>query len=755
MASSPLNAVVQQLRAAAQRDGSRKTDKELLTSYLSRRDDDALAALVERHAPMVWGVCRRILRHHHDAEDAFQATFIVLVRKAATIIPREMVANWLYGVARQSAVRLRAVAAKRGAREMQTTEMPDLAAAAARDTELLSLLDHELSRLPERFRVLIVLCDLEGKSRKEAARQLNCPEGTVASRLARAREMLAKRLTHRGVALSGGAMAALLSQQAASAGVPSAVVVSTIKAATLVAAGKAATAGAISAQVSALTEGVMKAMLLTKLKSAIAVALTIGFVAIGTTIVACRTAEGQAGEKPPAEKPVQPLAKQEQEAFTAWGKEAGGLQAGLGFPPGEKRAYRHGEAVTLVVRVRNVGKETVKFEYVKQFLDEKPPTVTGADGKTVLQGGLTVLTQHHVTVEVSLAPGKEIELESRIPGAAGRRYELMPPGGGGKRATEESPLFVGTGKVSLQYERVIGNSSASSMKMDPALSKLATGTLELEIEPVPPAADPKPAKDGAPAADAAKKALEPFQGTWQIAEANERGKPGDVGALKKHPVVFDGDQWEMIYEGDKTMKWTVTVRPDKKPAEIDAAFPKDAGKGKVGRGIYKFEDGALTIALGLDKDSTRPTKFESADGDKPTLVLALKKSITNMATVTVRNNGTSIIYNGAQGTVFQGVAIATFGTGQIEFKVGKDEWEATLKVDHIMVRFPRPYGLAVQITGGDKTYEVSEFIIPTAVSAASPIARVGDAYVSFGKWDPRILLLLRDRLGIGQPENPR
>src|SRR3954463_3735544 len=114
MPSRPLSLLVQQLRAAIAPDGDGPTDGELLTLFLSRRDEDALAALVERHAPMVWGVCCRLLRNPHDVEDAFQATFLVLVQKAATVVPRETVGNWLYGVAQQTAVRLRALAAKRG-----------------------------------------------------------------------------------------------------------------------------------------------------------------------------------------------------------------------------------------------------------------------------------------------------------------------------------------------------------------------------------------------------------------------------------------------------------------------------------------------------------------------------------------------------------------------------------------------------------------------------------------------------------------
>jgi len=200
-----MSGFVQHLRSTLLlRDGRELTDGQLLTDYVSGVDEASLAALVHRHGPMVWGVCRRVLRNYHDAEDAFQATFLVLVRKAASIESRELLANWLYGVAHQTALKARATAAKRNEREKQMTEMPEPAVADQgiwRDLQ--PLLDEELSRLPGMYRVVIVLCDLEGKARKEVARQLNCPEGTVAGRLARARAMLAKRLSRRGGVVSG------------------------------------------------------------------------------------------------------------------------------------------------------------------------------------------------------------------------------------------------------------------------------------------------------------------------------------------------------------------------------------------------------------------------------------------------------------------------------------------------------------------------------------------------------------------------
>jgi RNA polymerase sigma factor (sigma-70 family) len=309
MPTSSLSVVIQHLVAGLRPEGAGMTDGELLARFLGSRDDDALAALVRRHAPMVWGVCRRLL-NHHDAEDAFQATFLVLVRKAAAV-PGQAVANWLYGMARQTAVRLRATAAKRGRREKQVVNMPEPTVPQVRDADLQKLVDDELSRLPDHYRGVIVLCDLEGRTRKEAAQQLGIPEGSVASRLARARVMLAKRLTQRGVVFSGGSVAAVLSAGSASASAPPALVVSTIKAVSLLAAGQ--TAGVVSAKVAALTEGVVKAMFVTKIKSVLAVVLVVGLLVGG--IGAGLLSHTQAVEQPKdSNKVVQAPKPDEKEA---------------------------------------------------------------------------------------------------------------------------------------------------------------------------------------------------------------------------------------------------------------------------------------------------------------------------------------------------------------------------------------------------------------------------------------------------------
>jgi RNA polymerase sigma factor (sigma-70 family) len=278
MPKSPAARVIDHLRSTVMppEEGG-ATDGQLLQCYLNERNDAAFAALVRRHGPMVWGVCRRVVGHEQDAEDAFQATFLVLARKAASVVPRQAVGGWLHGVAYHTALKARAAAAKRRLKERQVEVMPE-PQPAARDPwqDLQPLLDQELSRLPVKYRLPVVLCDLEGKARKDVARELEIPEGTLSSRLTTARGLLARRLTRRGLLLSGGALAAVLSANAAPACVPASVMTSTIKAATLLTAGQAAAGTATSANVAALTEGVVRTMFLKKLRTVTAVLLAVG-----------------------------------------------------------------------------------------------------------------------------------------------------------------------------------------------------------------------------------------------------------------------------------------------------------------------------------------------------------------------------------------------------------------------------------------------------------------------------------------------
>jgi RNA polymerase sigma factor (sigma-70 family) len=264
-------------------DLASQTDNELLKRFLINRDENAFEALVQRHGPMVLGVCRRILRNPRDAEDAFQAAFLVFVRKAASIAKPELLGNWLYGVASRTARVARAAAEKRRVKEAGAVprEQP---AQESPWQELQPFLDRELNRLPAKYRIPLVLCHLEEKSRQDVARTLGLPEGTLSSRLARGRALLAQRLTRLYPSVAGELLFAGFVRQAMAAPL----VQATTKAGMSVLAGHSINSGLVSAQVASLSQGVLRTMFLTKLRIAAAVLCAGGLLACAAGSVASR-----------------------------------------------------------------------------------------------------------------------------------------------------------------------------------------------------------------------------------------------------------------------------------------------------------------------------------------------------------------------------------------------------------------------------------------------------------------------------------
>jgi RNA polymerase sigma factor (sigma-70 family) len=293
MSRAPIHGVLDYLhRAARLQEAADAPDADLLGRYVVGRDGDAFEALVRRHGPMVLAVCRRLLPNAQDAEDAFQAVFLVLVRKAASVRPRDRLAAWLHGVARNAALKARQAANRRRAREKQVPALPDAASVeAGLWNDLAPLLDREVGRLPEKYRLPVVLCDLEGKTRTEAAQQLGWPEGTVAGRLARARALLARRMTGQGVPASAGVLAAVLSQGPARSAVPVSLLFKTVKA--------AAGVRPAAASVAVITQGVIRAMLWTRLKVAAAVTAAASALCGGAVVLAWPAA-GARKDAPPA-----------------------------------------------------------------------------------------------------------------------------------------------------------------------------------------------------------------------------------------------------------------------------------------------------------------------------------------------------------------------------------------------------------------------------------------------------------------------
>jgi RNA polymerase sigma factor (sigma-70 family) len=276
-------------------DAAEDGDPHLLRRFATRGDEAAFTALVRRHGPMVWSVCSRLLPQTPDVEDAFQATFLVLVRKAHAIRKPELLGPWLYGVAWRVADKVRRAAGRRRARERELGDPPapdSTADLVWRD--LRPLLDEEVGRLPEKYRTPFVLCYLEGLTNEEAASRLRCPKGTVLSRLSRARERLRGRLVRRGVDLTGAALATVLADNATSAA-PAALIADTARRGLSFAAGPAAQAGPAVL----LAERVLHSMFLTKVKLAVVALLALGVMGSGAALLGRRTAAGAPAAAPP------------------------------------------------------------------------------------------------------------------------------------------------------------------------------------------------------------------------------------------------------------------------------------------------------------------------------------------------------------------------------------------------------------------------------------------------------------------------
>jgi RNA polymerase sigma factor (sigma-70 family) len=317
VSTRPLHILIRHLRqAASPAEVGTLTDAQLLERWAGQRDEAAFELLLWRHGPMVLAACRRLVSDAQIAEDAFQATWLVLVRKAGSLRRREAVAAWLHRVACRVALRVRASSRPEGrlGPGVDVPAPPHPEEAAAHD--LRRVLDEELDCLPKHYRQAFVLCCLEEKTHAEAARELGCPQGTLSSWLARARERLRARLTRRGVSPAAAGLATGLAA-GASAGVPAALVVSMVKAATQVAAGGAVPAGLVSARATTLIGEVLRAMRMAKLKVALA-----AFLLLIGSVAGLLTYQSQAQQPVPAEgvgsTPAPPPAQAGQAA--AWSR---------------------------------------------------------------------------------------------------------------------------------------------------------------------------------------------------------------------------------------------------------------------------------------------------------------------------------------------------------------------------------------------------------------------------------------------------
>jgi RNA polymerase sigma factor (sigma-70 family) len=337
------------------------TDAQLLERFVGQREEAAFEELVRSHGPMVFTLCRQLLHNTHDAEDAFQATFLVLVRKAGSISKRESVGSWLYGVAYRIASRERGRQRRLFRQREDFSSMPSRGFGASDESvESCLIINEELSRLPEKYRSPLVLHYLEGKTKDETAQQLGWPEGTVSGRLARGREMLRSRLVKRGFTASVALIASTFSANEVGAAVPPSLLVTTLQNASLATKGGIAGGAVISPKVVALARGVQRTMLLSQMKMA-AASLVVACVAIaGTAWTVASLPIGQADEKPApatqpeakkAQKPKRDLEKMqgawEVVYWKEWGRETFVEERNFAFPRLENHYFIRGSSVVI------------------------------------------------------------------------------------------------------------------------------------------------------------------------------------------------------------------------------------------------------------------------------------------------------------------------------------------------------------------------------------------------------------------------
>ncbi|HLN32723.1 MAG TPA: sigma-70 family RNA polymerase sigma factor [Gemmataceae bacterium] len=261
---------------AANHDGAGTPDRELLERFVGHHDEEAFTTLLRRHSQMVWAVCRSIVGDWHLAEDAFQATFLVLATKAHSIRRREALSCWLHGVARHVAMKARETAARH--RVQNEKSAPGISTDPLLDMslrELQSILHEELEHLPEKYRAPVVLCYLESKTHAQAARQLDWTEGTVRSRVNRGRELLRGRLTRRGLAVPAVLLTSSLATDAKALGLSAGLVQKTAKAAFAIASSKGTATGLVSAEVASLVRSGIQTLALSKLRIVTALLLTL------------------------------------------------------------------------------------------------------------------------------------------------------------------------------------------------------------------------------------------------------------------------------------------------------------------------------------------------------------------------------------------------------------------------------------------------------------------------------------------------
>jgi RNA polymerase sigma factor (sigma-70 family) len=528
MATNDTNPLLRHLRRlTVTANAENASDYELVQSFVADRDDAAFTTLFRRHGPMVHGLCRRVLHNEQDADDAFQATFLVFARKARFLRSSDLLGSWLYGVAYRTALKARCTAARRRAHEAAApARVAAEPLAEMTIAEVQGVVDQELAELPEKFRAPLVLCCLEGLARDEAARQLGWTVSVLKSRLEQARELLRQRLARRGLTLPAAMLALGTLATTLQAAVPPALAGATVKATLLVAAGAAA-APVVSTNVVLLAEAASKGTLLVKGKVAPALVLALVVLGVGVTGAALRLAtradpqtaavdapkvQEPASQSEPAEfgQKTEPLTLPERESLTRWGRSedvfsarltrAVSGQVGRSEPP-QYNTTLHLRVVKVLRGSLRQGDEVVAVHSVRQ--KEMP---VFPEGRVVLVAMNTRQGRRvaQVVAEATAAEMEQAERACSVPlGWSVANGRLICP-------------WAGLGRKGWPAEAKADGPFVCAETGRPAL--FVGEGVEFTAEPVPPKAE---VKYGNPDGD----------GEYRITVKNVTGKPVTIPAL--------------------------------------------------------------------------------------------------------------------------------------------------------------------------------------------------------------------------------